>query len=225
MTSTTGTKTRLDAGHGMVRTRAFKLLACLVAHALVNLQLQWPSCCVDGAAHAPTPLPPVQTAEQKRIIGQIQSTARVQSQAAKGGLLAVLASAGFKSLLAPELRPLSAAALWQRYTDELQFVEMAHGFPANNNATQNNALDLDIDIASEMSFFPNQWQLPILYPQRELQVKAACLFCQCAAVRYVSSLTGNFSFLLFLLFPPPPGLFLPPFCVDLCLPVSCLPLP
>jgi hypothetical protein len=62
-------------------------------------------------------------------------------------------------LLDPPLATLPAKVLWERYQAEVQVAEIAHGFPAANNATQINALDLDIDIAENASWFYNQWQM------------------------------------------------------------------
>jgi len=45
--------------------------------------------------------------------------------------------------------------------------EIVHGFPANNDPTQNNALDLDMTIALNATWFYNQWQLQTLFPARE----------------------------------------------------------
>ena len=45
--------------------------------------------------------------------------------------------------------------------------EIAHGFHAKNDPTQNNALDLDIAMASSAAWFYNQWQMPLLFPARE----------------------------------------------------------
>ena len=145
------------------------LRACVAVAALAVTLFGSPVAPTMGMGVGAGPAPPAQTREQKRVMDAIAARASAQSEAALPALLAVLGSANFTALLAPELRHLGAAALWERYTDELGFVEILHGFPAANNATQNNALDIDIDIATQMDWFPNQWQLPILYPERELK--------------------------------------------------------
>lgn len=48
----------------------------------------------------------------------------------------------------PALESMSASDLWQKYLAEVALAEISHGFPAANDPTQNNALDLDIDIVS-----------------------------------------------------------------------------
>ena len=61
-------------------------------------------------------------------------------------VLAALGSAEVRDRLDPALATLSALELWNKYAAEVELAEISHGFPAVNDPTQNNALDLDIDI-------------------------------------------------------------------------------
>ena len=83
-------------------------------------------------------------------------------------MLAAIDSAEVRSRLDPALATLPALELWRKYAAEVELAEIAHGFPAVNDPTQNNALDLDIDIALDATWFYNQWQMPLLFQQREL---------------------------------------------------------
>ena len=85
-------------------------------------------------------------------------------------LLALLQSADFRanfSALAPDLAHVPAAELLLRWRTEMAVTEISHGFHAANIASQNNALDFDIDMALDATWFYNQWQMPLLYPARE----------------------------------------------------------
>ena len=73
--------------------------------------------------------------------------------------------------------------------------EIIHCFPASNDPQQNNGMDLDIQLARNSSWFINQWQLAVLYPEREVRakvvaeayvVRVACMcvcVCLCLCVR------------------------------------------
>ena len=115
------------------------------------------------------PPPPMVTPNQRASIARLASAARAQSASPQTAavLAALLADGRFRAELAPALRGLPPGTLLQRYRAELQVAEIAHGFPARNDPSQNNALDLDIAMASEAEWFYNQWQLPVLFPRRE----------------------------------------------------------
>eukprot|EP00041_Stephanoeca_diplocostata_P015596 m.298601 g.298601 ORF g.298601 m.298601 type:complete len:520 (+) comp20092_c0_seq2:141-1700(+) len=115
-------------------------------------------------------IPPVQTQAQLKAFTRIAMSALNASNDAERGTIAFIGSEAVQSALgriAPELTALKPEELWNRYKKQVEVTEILHGFPAANNPTQNNALDLDIDIALNASWFYNQWQLPILYRARE----------------------------------------------------------
>ena len=122
---------------------------------------------VSGAC---TTLPPAQTPAQRQAMARLSRQAVAASAAATPSLLAELGSPAFRSnltALAPGLAALSPAQLLARWHASVEVTEIAHGFHAQNDPTQNNALDLDITIAADAKYFYNQWQLPVLFPQRE----------------------------------------------------------
>jgi hypothetical protein len=125
-----------------------------------------------AAAQPPQPpQPPLQTARQLRVMEQVRAEAQAASAQGTQDLLAFLATAAFRdrlAALAPSLAGLAPADLLDALRADLAVSEIAHGFPANNNPTQTNALDLDLDIISNASWFYNQWQLPVLYEKREM---------------------------------------------------------
>eukprot|EP01043_Picozoa_sp_COSAG02_P060909 COSAG02_NODE_8062_length_2727_cov_1.852740_2_plen_540_part_00 len=124
-----------------------------------------------GAASVATlPARTSQTAAQRESMARLRAQAVPASSAATQSLLHELASPAFASnlsTLAPALAALSPTQLLARWQASVEVAEVAHGFHAQNDPMQNNALDLDIDIASSADTFYNQWQLPVLFPQRE----------------------------------------------------------
>lgn len=113
---------------------------------------------------------PSQTPAQRESMARLSAQAMGASSAATAALLYELASPAFVSNLtmtAPALASLSPVQLLSRWHAAVEVAEVAHGFHAQNDPTQNNALDLDIDIAADAETFYNQWQLPVLFPQRE----------------------------------------------------------
>lgn len=120
------------------------------------------------AQHAPTV--PLQTPAQRQAMARLSQQAMAASKAATPALLHELASPDFISnltALAPALASLDSMQLLSRWHASVEVAEIAHGFHAQNDPTQNNALDLDIDIAAGAETFYNQWQLPVLFPKRE----------------------------------------------------------
>jgi hypothetical protein len=69
------------------------------------------------------------------------------------------------------LPPLLQTEVLARYTAELDVSEIAHAFPAAYDPDQNNALDVDIGMARNATWFYNQWQLPVLFPEREVLIR------------------------------------------------------
>eukprot|EP00039_Didymoeca_costata_P015210 m.254668 g.254668 ORF g.254668 m.254668 type:complete len:508 (+) comp16176_c0_seq1:191-1714(+) len=113
------------------------------------------------------PRPQPQTEVQRTVYAELKQTATSEATAALNKAKDRLDSEGVRQLLHPSLASLSRDELWARYSGEMDVVEIAHGFPANDNPHQNNALDLDVEIAKNATWFYNQWQLPILYKARE----------------------------------------------------------
>ena len=129
-----------------------------------------PAAAEVGAATLLPPLPPPQTNAQRVAMTRLADSAATASSAATPTLLRALAAPAFAANLtevAPQLAHLTATELLQRWRAALEVTEIAHGFHARNDPTQNNALDLDVEIASSAAWFYNQWQLPVLFPQRE----------------------------------------------------------
>ena len=119
---------------------------------------------------APPPLPPEQTPAQSHYTQSLSSRAAEASERATGEVLTMLGHPTFRAALGeccPGLADLSSSELLARFDRQMEVTEIVHGFGARNDPSGGNGLDLDIDIASELPFFPNQWQLPLLYPKRE----------------------------------------------------------
>lgn len=78
---------------------------------------------------------------------------------------------GVHFCLFEEQRIVTPGEIWlgegvQFSTTEIHVVTCGSDFPphqARNDPMQNNALDVDIDIMMNSSWFPNQWQLPLMY--------------------------------------------------------------
>ena len=117
------------------------------------------------------PRPPARTPAQAAFLRRVSSEARVASAAATATLLALLASdavrAELRALGAHALAATPAPALLAAYRAEVGVAEVAHGFPARFNASGVNGLDFGLDLVNATTWFPNQWQLPLLDPARE----------------------------------------------------------
>jgi hypothetical protein len=116
------------------------------------------------------PLPPIQTAKQIEAVSRLSALARRLSPSATKEVLLVLDSAAFRKELtvrAPILAKLPSVELLARYRAEVSVTEITHAFQAKENSTQLNALDVSIDIELFANWFYNQWQLPLLFPERE----------------------------------------------------------
>ena len=115
--------------------------------------------------------PPARTPAQAAFLRRVSAEARVASAAATATLLALLASdavrAELRALGAHALAATPAPALLAAYRAEVGVAEVAHGFPARFNASGVNGLDFGLDLANATTWFPNQWQLPLLDPARE----------------------------------------------------------
>ena len=118
------------------------------------------------------PAPPRMSAVQQEYMAGVRARAADAAAAATPPLLEFLATPLFRAALAqqsPALGALAPAALLHRFRDALPLSEIAHGFPANFDAASVNGLDFGLDVAEGATFFPNQWQLPLMYPARELE--------------------------------------------------------
>jgi hypothetical protein len=97
-------------------------------------------------------------------MSELSEEAKVASAKASPVLLARFGTAALKSALqdlgAHELASISASDLLQRWRAEMATAEIAHGFDTSPNFD-----DLDLSQAAALQFFPNQWQLEILYPR------------------------------------------------------------
>jgi len=115
--------------------------------------------------------PPMTPIQQRVYVSNAARAAR-DSAAAAPGVLAMLDSEAFRTLWrqrCPSLAALPAADILSRYRTALEVSEVVHGFPANDDPNQNNALDMSIDmmLLNESTYFFNQWQMPLLFRQRE----------------------------------------------------------
>ena len=125
-----------------------------------------------GSAAVESYVPPKQTPRQIKAMDRIRATAKELSALATPHVERMLSSPDFKSTLAqysPALAALPARELLARYRAQVDVTEITHAFQAANDPTQLNALDMDIDmmLAPEATWFYNQWQLPVLFPERE----------------------------------------------------------
>jgi len=126
---------------------------------------------INVGACSATYKPPPQTEAQVKAYANFKADAATASIAARTHVLALFDDADVRAALekcCPSIAALSSSELLNRYIAEVAVSEIAHGFPAQNIPEQINALDLDIDIALNSSWFLNQWQLPLLYSKREL---------------------------------------------------------
>ena len=102
-----------------------------------------PAAAEVGAATLLPPLPPPQTNAQRVAMTRLADRAATASSAATPTLLRALAAPAFAANLtevAPQLAHLTATELLQRWRASLEVTEIAHGFHARNDPTQNNAL-------------------------------------------------------------------------------------
>jgi hypothetical protein len=95
---------------------------------------------------------------------RLDEAAARASAAATTSLLGILGTPGLRDALrtvgAPRLAELAPAELLSRWRAEMAVAEIAHGFD-----TAPNLDDVDLAQASNLSFFPNQWQLEVMYPR------------------------------------------------------------
>ena len=135
-------------------------------------------------------IPAAQTPVQLRAMAELTTAARAASDAATSAMEMFLNSTNVRKQLridAPHLNSLSPAAIAARWRSEAAVAEVVHGFHARFNATGNNALDFDITLASEVDFFCNQWQIPILYPERaNMTYESLCAFLAPAAANEIN---------------------------------------
>lgn len=145
------------------------------------------------------PQPPRQTEYQRTFFAEKDAAAKVASQSrdTQMRLTALLDSSTFRNqlqTLAPSLSRISTSVLVSRFREELVIAEVAHGFHARDNPLQNNALDLDIDIALNATWFYNQWQLPLLFPDREQRARHEFIAFMAPAAAFESEDLGMKSF-------------------------------
>ena len=144
----------------MVRPAAV-LAAAAVALALAPAQLL--------ASDAP-PMqqqPPRMSAVQKRVMAQTAAAAKVASDAATAPLEKLLAAPEFTASLGgccPELAGRTPSELLAMYAEQVAVTEVAHGFFAVNPPAQNNAADVNLTQAANATWFYNEWQLQVLFP-------------------------------------------------------------
>eukprot|EP01062_Namystynia_karyoxenos_P066684 TRINITY_DN60608_c0_g1_i1.p2 TRINITY_DN60608_c0_g1~~TRINITY_DN60608_c0_g1_i1.p2 ORF type:complete len:524 (+),score=168.49 TRINITY_DN60608_c0_g1_i1:68-1573(+) len=122
-----------------------------------------------AAASLPPP-PPLQTAAQRAVVQHAAAAAEAAAPQGTAEALRRLGDPAFREQLgrlAPELAALSAPELLSRWDAAQDVTEVVHGFPARTDPLQNNALDLDIALAENATWFYNQWQIPVLFPERE----------------------------------------------------------
>eukprot|EP01065_Artemidia_motanka_P037926 TRINITY_DN46815_c0_g1_i1.p1 TRINITY_DN46815_c0_g1~~TRINITY_DN46815_c0_g1_i1.p1 ORF type:complete len:494 (+),score=159.59 TRINITY_DN46815_c0_g1_i1:59-1540(+) len=131
-------------------------------------------CLVVAAAAAAFPTPPRMTDVQQTVLARLRADARLAQNQGTADALQLLSSEPFKQALqvmAPELVNVAPSELLARWDAAQEVAEITHGFPVRDDPKQNNAIDIDIDIAMNASWFYNQWQLPILFPHRERAAK------------------------------------------------------
>ena len=113
--------------------------------------------------HVPPPRH-AQTAQQRQRMAALASRSVAASAAAEQQLLARLTSASLRSALqavgAIGLAAAPGADLLQAWRAEAAAAEIAHGFD-----TRQNFDDVDLAHAASLEFFPNQWQLEIMFPR------------------------------------------------------------
>lgn len=105
-----------------------------------------------------------QTPHQKQRMAQLDQAAAHASASATARLLEMLGAPGLREALrtvgAQELAALEPLELLTRWRAEMAVAEIAHGFDTSPNFD-----DVDLAQASNLSFFPNQWQLEVIYPR------------------------------------------------------------
>eukprot|EP01062_Namystynia_karyoxenos_P062807 TRINITY_DN55670_c0_g1_i1.p1 TRINITY_DN55670_c0_g1~~TRINITY_DN55670_c0_g1_i1.p1 ORF type:complete len:502 (+),score=86.39 TRINITY_DN55670_c0_g1_i1:95-1600(+) len=116
------------------------------------------------------PLPPRQTGVQQDVLRRARAAARDAQAQGTAAAAALLDSALFRkelARLAPELAGLTSERLLALADAAQEVAEIIHGFPARYVPGQNNALDFDIAMARNATWFYNQWQMPLMFPGRE----------------------------------------------------------
>lgn len=97
-------------------------------------------------------------------MAELDTAAMAASARATNPLLGRLDSASLRTALrqlgAHDLASLQAQELLRRWREELGVAEIAHGFD-----TAPNFDDVDLAQLEALDFFPNQWQLEVLYPR------------------------------------------------------------
>jgi hypothetical protein len=105
-----------------------------------------------------------QTPTQRARMAKLASAARKASGHATAQLEARLNRPSLRSALraagADTLAALPAAELARRWRAEVDVAEIAHGFD-----TAPNLNDVDLQHAAALEYFPNQWELEVLYPR------------------------------------------------------------
>jgi hypothetical protein len=155
-------------------TMARSLLLCaaqlLLLSPMRNPGVAGTTTSIDTVGSTGTPPPPRQTEVQMQRTAAVAREAAHASEAATPQLLALLRSSAFTSALGsccPELDGLSAPQLLAAYQGQLAVTEVAHGFFAVNSAgaaAPNNAADVNLTQAASATWFYNEWQLQVLFP-------------------------------------------------------------
>ena len=121
-----------------------------------------------------------QTASQRHRMAELTKRAAQASAGASSRAQSRLASPSLRQSLrdlgAPNLASLSAPELLQRWRAEMAVAEIAHGFDTSPNSG-----DVDLQEAAELGFFPNQWQLEVLFPRNLSGSDAGSFFGTVAA--------------------------------------------
>ena len=130
-------------------------------------------------------VPTAQTAVQLRAMKTLSAKARAASQVSTNSMTSFLGTAEVRNKLkhyAPQLNSLSAEEIAAQWRSTVAAAEIVHGFHAAFNASRNNALDFDINLALRADWFFTQWQIPILYPERANETYSSlCAFLAPAA--------------------------------------------
>ena len=135
------------------------------AAALALLALGARPAAADSGSSAPAP--PRMSAVQQRVMAKTSAAAKTASAAALPHLQKLLAAPEFVAALGgccPELDGRMPAELLALYDEQVAVTEVAHGFFANNPPARNNAADVNITQAANATWFYNEWQLQVLFP-------------------------------------------------------------
>lgn len=112
---------------------------------------------------APLPTPPRQTAVQLTLITEVQRKAPAASDAARPGLLELLASSDFSAALGgccPELLAMTPAARLAWFDTEHKSIEMVHNF--GRGPVGDVESDEAVMLGANSTYFHNLWEIELL---------------------------------------------------------------